>query len=137
MNRPVLWMTVGAVGSWAVVAGLIGGPAWRDIGLGMAGPLAGAIASWFMIVRTLASDPARLTGRMIVAFGAKMVFFAAYIVWAVRGLAANLVPFAVSFASYFIALHLVEAMVLRRVLRGPIAGTGAPAAVKSDADSRA
>jgi hypothetical protein len=29
------------------------------------------------------------------------------------------VPFAVSFSSYFIALHLVEALFLRRLFAGP------------------
>ena len=35
-----------------------------------------------------------------------------------RGIGLRLAPFAVSFSSYFIALHLVEALFLRRLFAG-------------------
>jgi hypothetical protein len=121
--RPVLAMTAACLASWALVAALPGGPGGRDVGLGMVGPLLGAVGTWILIARTVRVDPGRLTNRLVAALLVKVVFFGAYVALALRGLSAHLVPFAVSFASYFIALHLVEAILLRRALTQPVPGT--------------
>ena len=81
-----------------------------------AGPLVAAFASWVRIARTIRQDPTRLTGRRFGALALKMVFFAAFVVWAIRGVHVEPIPFAVSFAAAFITLHGVEAMWLRRAL---------------------
>jgi hypothetical protein len=52
---------------------------------------------------------------MVAAFGVKMVFFGGYVAVMLRVLRLRPVPFTVSFSSYFIALHLVEALLLRRL----------------------
>jgi hypothetical protein len=44
-----------------------------------------------------------------------MVFFAAYVVACVQGLSLRPTAFVVSFAGYFLALHVIEAIWLRRL----------------------
>jgi hypothetical protein len=78
-----------------------------------------------MIARTGRRDPARLTVRMFGALGAKMVFFAAFVVWAIRGGHVEPIAFAVSFTAAFIALHGAEAVLLRRVLARLTSGAAA------------
>jgi hypothetical protein len=84
--------------------------------LGMAGPLAVAVISWLLMVRTYRRSPASLTGLLIAGFVGKMVFFAAYVAVVIEGFSQPAVPFALSFAGSFIALHLIEALALRRLL---------------------
>jgi hypothetical protein len=53
---------------------------------------------------------------MVAALAVKMVFFGGYMVVVLRVLGMRPVPFIVSFAGYFIALHAMEALFLRRLL---------------------
>src|SRR5579871_6769906 len=87
-----------------------------DVGLGIAGPLFAAVVTWGMITRTLRVDPGRLTARMFVALAAKMLFFPAYVVAAIRGVGVHPLPFVVSFTVSFIVSHGVEAILLQRAL---------------------
>ena len=88
-----------------------------EILLGTIGPLAVAAASWALMVRTSRRQPERLTAVLIAAFGVKLVVFGAYVAIVVGVLSLQPVPFAVSFAIAFIALHLMEAVGLRRLSR--------------------
>ena len=85
--------------------------------LGLVGPLLVASVSWVIAERTWRREPERLTGVMAAAFGAKMVFFAAYVAFMLSVLSLRPVPFVASFTTSFIALHLAEALALRRLLR--------------------
>jgi len=85
---------------------------------GMLGPLALACGSWVMAERTYRQDPRALTGLMVTAFAFKLVFFGGYVAVMLRVLRLRPVPFAVSFSSYFIALHFVEAFCLQRLFAG-------------------
>jgi hypothetical protein len=53
---------------------------------------------------------------MVTALVLKMVFFGAYVVVLVRVAGLRAEPFAISFAAYFIGLHAIEALCLRRLL---------------------
>jgi hypothetical protein len=120
--RAAIGMVVACVASWALVAMIPNGPGARDVGLGMAGPLAAAVGTWLMIERTVRVDPMKLTNRLLVGLLVKVVFFGAYVALAIRGLSAAFRPFAVSFAAYFIALQVVEAILLRRAMTRLIPG---------------
>jgi hypothetical protein len=85
--------------------------------LGVVGPLLVASASWVIAERTWRREPQRLTAVMAAAFGGKMVFFAAYVAFMLSVLSLRPVPFVASFTTAFIALHLAEALALRRLLR--------------------
>jgi hypothetical protein len=84
----------------------------------MLAPLAIAVGSWVLIERTHRRTPERVTGLMVAGFAGKMVFFGVYVAAMLKGLGLQPVPFVVSFTSYFIALHLMEAFALRRLFAG-------------------
>jgi hypothetical protein len=86
--------------------------------LGIVGPLLVVSLSWAAMARTFRRDPSRLTSLMMIAFAAKMVFFAAYIALAMTVFAVSPVPFVTSFVVSFVALYSVEAVLLRRMMAG-------------------
>lgn len=132
MIAPAFGMAAVALAVW-IGAVLVWGTAARiDAGLGVAGPLIAALASWVMIARTVRRDPSRLTGRMFAALAAKMVCFAAFVVWAIRGVHVAAVPFVVSFTAAFIALHGLEAVWLRRALNRLTSSAGAVVTPEQD-----
>ena len=114
--KPLAWMVGACAVSWAIAGAASGDTAEPEILAGMAGPLASAVTSWIAYERAHRSAPGRLTNVMIAALAAKMVLFAVYVVVMLRVFALRPVPFVVSFASYFIALHAMEAVFLRRLL---------------------
>jgi hypothetical protein len=85
---------------------------------GMLGPLVMACTTWVMAERAYRQDPRTLTGLMVTAFAFKLVFFGAYVAVVLRVLELRPIPFAISFSSYFIALHFVEAFWLQRLFAG-------------------
>jgi hypothetical protein len=107
------WMTAAAVGSAAVAVAIAGGQTAADVVLGMLAPLAAATVSWVLTERAYKREPARVTGLMIGAFGAKMLFFGAYVALMLEVVGLHPAPFVASFTSYFIALYLVEALLMR------------------------
>jgi hypothetical protein len=111
--KPVWWMaglsTLSAVLASAVVAGR------AEIWLGMLAPLVVVSASWISAARTYDKHPERLTAVMMTAFVGKLVLFGAYFGLAIGVLHVRAVPFAASFAAYFIALHMAEALCLQRL----------------------
>lgn len=116
--KPVWWMAGAGVMSWLAATWLVGMPAGVDVAFGMAGPLAAAIATWALVERTHRGNPERLTALMVTMFAGKIVFFGAYVTFMLKVLSLRPVPFVASFTSCFIALHLMEALYLRRLFAG-------------------
>ena len=114
-GRPLQWMIAVSVLSWVAVAGLAGGRANPEVLYGMVGPLAAAAVSWIITKRTYTAAPERLMGVLITGMAIKAVFFGAYVVVMLRILALRPGPFIASFTSYFIALHMIEALFMRRL----------------------
>jgi hypothetical protein len=111
---PLLWMAGMCAGAWVVVVAVA--PELNpEVLLGMAGPLASALATWIVVARTAATAPAKTTGVMVLGLGVKMVFFGVYVAGMLRGVGLRPVPFVLSFAGSFIALHAMEAAFLRRL----------------------
>jgi hypothetical protein len=109
------WMAAGSVISSLIIAALLDGGIELEVWLGMLGPLAAALASWIIMERQRKRHPERLTAVMIKAFAAKMIFFGLYITVLLKAGWVRPIPFVISFIGYFIALHLAEAIGLRRV----------------------
>jgi hypothetical protein len=109
------WMIAAAILSWVAVAGVTGGRANPELLYGMVGPLAAAAVSWIITKRTYTTAPDRLMGVLITGMAIKAVFFGAYVVVMLRILALRPGPFIASFTSYFIALHMMEALFMRRL----------------------
>jgi hypothetical protein len=114
-GRPLQWMIAVSVLSWVIVAGVAGGRANPEVLYGMVGPLAVAAVSWIITKRTYTAAPERLMGVLITGMAIKAVIFGAYVVVMLRILALRPGPFIASFTSYFIALHMMEALFMRRL----------------------
>jgi hypothetical protein len=110
----LVWIAAGCLGT-GLVAALAFGYA-LEIFAGMFGPLVASGATWIAIERTYRRDPARVSGVLMRAFGAKMLFFGAYVVLAVRVLALDVVPFAAAFAAFFLGLQAVVASLARGLM---------------------
>ncbi|MDA1183780.1 MAG: hypothetical protein O2930_03930 [Acidobacteria bacterium] len=108
------WMVGGAVATWVAVAAVPGVDSDVEILFGMLAPLMGAVATWVLVVRTYPASPERLTPRMVMAFGGKVVFFGVYVTVMLAVLSLRPIPFVVSFTAYFVALHFCEAVCLQR-----------------------
>jgi hypothetical protein len=108
-------MIVASVTSSVAASLLLGKGIALEILMGMLGPLVVASGTWVVMEQTYRRDPERLTGLMFKAFAVKMLLFAAYVVVALKVFMLRPVPFVTSFTTYFIALHLTEALWLRRL----------------------
>ena len=114
MTAPLLWMAGMCVGAWLAVVAL--SPQLNpEALLGIVGPLASALVTWIVVARTAAAAPEKVTGVMVTGLAVKMVFFGVYVAGMLKGAGLRPVPFVVSFAGAFIALHAMEAMFLRRL----------------------
>jgi hypothetical protein len=111
----IWWMLSGSVLSSLILTILPGAEARREVWLGMLGPLASALASWIAMERQHIRRPEGLTGLMIKAFAAKMIFFAGYITVLLSARLVRPIPFVISFLGYFLILHIVEAIGLHRL----------------------
>jgi F0F1-type ATP synthase assembly protein I len=114
--KPLAWMAGSSIGSWLAVSAAGGAELNPEILLGMAGPLTSASVTWILLARTHAAAPERVTNALMIGFAAKMVLFAAYVVVMIGVLRVRPVPFVAGFAAYFIVLHMMEAVFLRRLL---------------------
>ena len=124
MIKPALWMTAVSLAGWLTAS--VAAPVNPEAFFGMLGPLVSALATWIVAFRTYVVAPERLTGVMVIGFGVKVVFFAAYLVAMLRGLGLRPITFVVSFAAFFIVLHVIEALFLKRLfVAGSHAAPGA------------
>lgn len=115
MKAPVAWMSGAGLACWLGATMLFGADTYRATLLGTAGPLVVAVTTWRLAEQTYRRNPSALTGLMMGGFVAKMVFFGAYVVVAIKGFSQPAVPFAISFTASFIAVYLIEALALRRL----------------------
>jgi hypothetical protein len=116
--RLASWMAGASGVSAAVIAGVAGPGYAPEVWLGMFGPLAETIVSWVVAEQVFRRRPERLTAVMITAFAGKLVFFGAYVAVMLKVLSLAPAPFMASFTAYFVALHFVEALALRRLFAG-------------------
>jgi hypothetical protein len=90
----------------------------KEVVLGALLPALVAGISWIVTGRIYRRDPRALTSWMIVAFVAKLVIFAAWVVLAVKVFAVRPAPFVAAFVCAFLVLHLAEAIGLKRLFSG-------------------
>ena len=114
-----------SVASWAAITAAGGWAVNPELAFGMAAPLAGAAVSWRIVERTHAVAPERVTSVLIAGFAAKMMFFGIY-VGLLGALWLRPAPLVVSFAAYFLALHMIEAGYLRKLIAGAQAANRQP-----------
>ena len=116
MGTAALVRMVGASAlGWLALLAVAGPDGWRAVTVGTLGPLVATVVSWLAIVRVHARAPGQVQGTMLRFFGAKVVFFGAFVTAAVMWLALGTRMFAVSFAAQYIMLHFMEAFYLHRL----------------------
>jgi hypothetical protein len=116
--KAVAWMGAASAAFALLAVAIAGRPSAIEVLLGMLAPLVAVSVSWVLTERTYKRDPQRLSGLMLNAFGAKMVFFGGYVAVMLTLVGVRPVPFVVSFTGYFIALYLTEALLMRRLFAG-------------------
>ena len=120
------WMLSGSVLSAVILTVLFDADIRLEIWLGMLGPFVSALVSWIAMERQYTRRPAGMTSLLIKAFAAKLVFFAGYVTVLLSIGFVQPIPFVVSFMAYFICLHAMEAIGLRRLQTAkPEAASGA------------
>jgi hypothetical protein len=113
---PVAWMTAAGAAAWGVATLVAGRPVNPELLLGLVGPLAAADISWIVMARASASGGERLMKTMVRLLGLKMLLFGMYAVVVLRVMDVRPVLFVGSFAGFFVMLHALEAMFLRRLI---------------------
>ena len=113
--KGVAWMVAAGVASWVCLAAVAGERANPELLYGMLGPLAVATVSWLVVHRAWAARPEGVFGILLGGMAIKLVFLAAYAFVMLRVLGLRPVPFVASFTAYFIALHNIEALFMRRL----------------------
>jgi hypothetical protein len=115
--KPAAWMVGASALSWLIASRLAGAGGNPEVLYGMLAPLLVAVVSWIVIERAFRSRPERLMGVMVQGLAVKAVFFGAYVIGMLRVIGLRPVPFIVSFTGYFIALHVTEAVFMRRLFK--------------------
>ena len=115
---PIAWMIGLSLVSWTIITIVAAEPVNPELLWGMIGPLASAVITWFLVARVHRTVPERVTGVLIAGFAAKIVFFGLYLAVMVRVVELRVVPFAVAFVGYVIALYALEALFLKRLFAG-------------------
>lgn len=113
--KRVAWITGASIACWLAALALLRGAMALELLLGMAGPLAAVTVSWIVMEAAFKRNRASVTSTMTLAFGAKMLFFGAYVAAALGLLRVEPRPFVVSFVCYFVALYVAEAILLHRL----------------------
>src|SRR5262245_58270019 len=115
-----LWMLAGSILSAFGIGVFFGDDKTPDVRLsvwlGMLGPLTATLCAMVAVTRAYRKNPAGLAGAMIAAFVVKMVFFGGYVALVLKAGWVRQGPFAASFTGYFLALHIIEAIRLRRLV---------------------
>ena len=113
--KALTWMIAAGVLSWACLAAAAGERANPEVLYGMLGPLAVAIVSWIAVERTYAVNPEGVLGVLLTGMVVKLIFFAMYTFLMLRLVGLRPIPFVASFTGYFIALHNIEALFMKRL----------------------
>ena len=110
------WMVAASVLSWVIVAGVAGGRANPEVLYGMVGPLAVAAVSWIITEDERTVESRAADGRVDArAWRSRRCFSGARRGHACEYSRCGPAPFIASFTSYFIALHMMEALFMRRL----------------------
>ncbi len=112
-------MTAAAAGCSAALLMMAGADSVLAVVSGMTAPLGAAVASWKVVERTHRRGPDGVTPVMVKLFAAKMVLFGAYVSAGTLFVRSDATVFAVSLASHFILLHVLEAFYLARLFSAP------------------
>ena len=109
----------------SIVSGLASLEIEREIWFGMLAPTLASVLAWMASVRQRHPDSRMILKRLTQAFVVKFLFFGVYIVVLVKTGQVRPEPFIGCFALFYVALHMTEALRLRRMqVKPPHGGSG-------------
>jgi hypothetical protein len=103
--------------SWGIVT--LSGGSSGAVFFGMAGPLLAVGATWLAAERVHRHNPNGVGSVLMAAFAFKVLFFGAYIAIITKLSDVEITAFMASFVIYFIALYIVQAVLVRRLTLSP------------------
>ena len=110
-------MIAGGVGTAGVLAAALGTRVMPELALGLAGPLVSAVVSWQILERTQpvgARAAHERDDHVVCRQGCALWRCISCVI--LKVLALRPMPFMLSFTGYYVALHVVEAVYLKRLL---------------------
>ena len=100
---------------WGLISLFFFPEAASEVFWGMLAPLTIGVVTILMVRRICSTQSRKLTRFMTRAFLGKMVIYGIYVVVILGLYSLRPVPFIISFAGFFTALHFVEALYFRRL----------------------
>ncbi len=113
----LLYLSLFTFGSWGLLAGLLPADKTLELFLGMIGPYLVGIITVVLIRKTISKSPELLNDLMLKSFFSKILFYGVYISMSVIFGGLDPVYFIIAFASYFIVLHIIEALYFRSIIQ--------------------
>ena len=110
-----LLLTAVSVGVWLVATAIAPAALHPEMMWAMLAPLASALVTWVTVAVRHRTARERVTGVLMAGFGAKMLFFGAYLAVMLRVVGLRPVPFAAAFVGYVVLLYVMEALFFRRL----------------------
>ncbi len=109
-----IYISVFCIGTWGLIVGGMD-QYFKEIFLGMIAPLVIGILSIVYIDDVQKKSPEKVTNVMLKTFAGKMIFYGAYFIYIFTFYTFTPIPFILSFAGYFITLHICEALFLKSI----------------------
>ena len=106
---------------FSIVSGAAGLGAAREIWFGMFGPTLASVVAGIALERQVRLNPQKMLKCLIQSFVVKFLFFGAYIAVVVKTNQVRPGYFVGCFAFFYLALHMAEALELRRMQARPAA----------------
>ena len=100
---------------FSVVSIAAGLRAEKDIWLGMLGPMLASVGAWTAIERQRRLNPQKMLKCLIQSFVVKFLFFGAYIIVVLKTNQVRPGFFVSCFVFFYLALHMTEALELRKM----------------------
>tara|TARA_B100001964_G_scaffold63079_1_gene71849 strand:- start:337 stop:693 length:357 start_codon:yes stop_codon:yes gene_type:complete len=110
----LIYISVFCIGTWGLIVGGLEQFA-KEIFLGMIAPLIVGIISILVLSEKNKKNPGNVTNVLIQSFAGKMIFYALYFIYIFTFYTFNPLPFVISFVSYFVTIHICEALFLRSI----------------------
>ncbi len=107
-----IYALMASIGLYGLISGLR--PEWsNEILMGLAAPAVVGFITVLMFSRFDQMTGQQMTQWMMISFGAKMLIYPLYFIIIFKSYSFAPLIFIFSFASYFIGLHVVEALILK------------------------
>ncbi len=114
--KQLMYIGTFSIGSWGILGGIF--PDYqKEIFMGMALPLLITLFSISKIKSIYNKNPEGVTSFMMKAFAGKMILYGIFFITIFSFYSFHQLSFVISFAGYFIALYVIEAVLLNSTFK--------------------